>query len=390
MRLTLLALILCTNFCSVFGQNVSHLHFTPVPGLEEYSPDFYKNRFLVLDFWATWCGPCIAAMPHLQELEQTFANDSSVVFATITAESATTVHRFLKRKTVSLTKHPLMDTTKQSWKNFKIDAIPVTLIFSPEGNLIFRGNPKQITAELLTSIMQGESVVQSAEPANVPEKPVQLPRYLFQISDANSLLSAPEYSTSVTTNNFTFSGNGISIQDCFISLGNGSTLRLATNDSLRFNHRFACEARLEHSLIPQIQAPVTGDTLTDAFFSELAAHFRFKAEWAWIKVRTLELKLTGNAIPESAETASTYGKSSSYDENILSLINYSPRELVLELEKTELLRFPVHTRIDSEKKYDFLLDITDENTLMTSLKTYGLELHSGGRKWIKMLRVCFQ
>lgn len=390
MRLTLLALILCTNFCSVFGQNVSHLRFIPVPGLEEYSPDFYKNRFLVLDFWATWCGPCITAMPHLQQLEQSFAHDSSIVFATITAESATTVQRFLKRKSLSLTKHPLMDTTKQSWENFKIDAIPVTLIFSPEGNLLFRGNPKQITPELLTSIMQGESVVQSAEPANVPEKPMQFPRYLFQLSDADSLLSAPEYSTSVTKTHFTFSGNGISIQDCFISLGNGSTLRLATNDSLRFNNRFACEARLEHALIPPIQVPVTGDTLTDAFFSELATHFRFKAEWAWIKVQTLELKLTEDAIPELAETGSTYGKSSSYDENILSLINYSPRELILELEKTDLLQFPVHTRIDSEKKYDFLIDITNETTLESSLKTYGLELHSGGRKRVKMLRVCFQ
>lgn len=390
MRKILFIFLCVATWQTTYSQHVSQLHFTSVPGTTISSLDFYHNRFLVIDFWATWCGPCIAAMPHLQELEQSFAQDSSVVFATITAESATTVHRFLKGKSLPLTKHPLMDTTKQSWETFKVDAIPLTLIFSPEGNVIFRGNPKQLTRELLTSIMQNESVILPVESEKTPEKFLQNPRYLFKIYDADSILSAPEYNTSMTAKNFTFSGNEISVQDCFVSLSNCSPLRLVTNDSLRFNSHFACEAWLEHSLIPQIQERITGDTLTDAFFSELATCFRFKAEWTSIKTRTLELVILGETIPESAETNSTYGKSSSYDENILSLINYSPADLVLELEKTDLLQLPVYTRIRSEKKYDFILDITNETTLMESLKTHGMQLHSGGKRRVKMLRVCFQ
>lgn len=390
MRLTLFALLSCTfSFCS-FGQHVSQLRFTPVPGLGNNSSDFYNNRFLVLDFWATWCGPCIAAMPHLLELEQAFESDTTVVFATITAESSTTVHRFLKRKSLSLTKHPLLDTTRQSWENFQINTIPVTLIFSPDGNLLFRGNPRELTPELLTSILKGG--ISTASPVDVEkasEKPQQLPHFLFQISDADSSLSAPEYSTSKTAQNFTFSGNGISIRDCFISLSECSPLRLITNDSLRFNQAFACEARLEPALIPQLPMPITSDSLTDAFFYELATHFRFQTSWTTVKTQTLKLVVTGEGIPESAETNSTYGKSSSYDGTILSFVNYSPAELALELEKTTLLQFPVFSCIKSDKKYDFLLDITDENTLKASLKTYGLQLQSGERKRVKMLRISF-
>lgn len=389
MRLILLAVLLCSFFFCSFGQHVSQLRFTPVPGLGNNSTDFYKNRFLVLDFWATWCGPCIASMPHLSELEQAFASDSTVVFATITAESSTTVQRYLKRKSLYLTKHPLMDTTRQSWENFQISAIPVTLIFSPDGNLIFRGNPRELNRELLTSILEGESIVSLVNAEKAPEKPQQLPRYLFQISDADSSLSAPEFNTSKTTQYFTFNGNGISIRDCFISLSSCSPLRLIANDSLRFNQPFACEARLEHALIPFVPKQITCDSLTDAFLYELATHFRFEASWTTIKTQTLELVVTGEGLPESAETNSTYGKSSSYDGTILSFVNYSPAELALELEKTALLQFPVFSCIDTCKKYDFLLDITDENTLKTSLQTYGLQLRLGGRKRVKMLRISF-
>ncbi|HCD29618.1 MAG TPA: hypothetical protein DEQ73_03345, partial [Phycisphaerales bacterium] len=35
-------------------------------------PDM-KDKTVVIDFWATWCGPCRAAIPHMNELQQTFA-----------------------------------------------------------------------------------------------------------------------------------------------------------------------------------------------------------------------------------------------------------------------------------------------------------------------------
>ncbi len=58
--------------------------------------DFEQGKVYVVEFWATWCGPCIAAMPHIAQLQKSYA-DRGVQVVSITRESAETVDRFLER-----------------------------------------------------------------------------------------------------------------------------------------------------------------------------------------------------------------------------------------------------------------------------------------------------
>lgn len=58
--------------------------------------DFESDRVYVVEFWATWCGPCIASMPHLVELQKEFA-DRQVQVISISDEDMETVDAFLKR-----------------------------------------------------------------------------------------------------------------------------------------------------------------------------------------------------------------------------------------------------------------------------------------------------
>ena len=51
---------------------------------------------LVLEFWATWCGPCIAAVPHLNDLHAAYATQG-VDFLSLTCESPAVVERLLRR-----------------------------------------------------------------------------------------------------------------------------------------------------------------------------------------------------------------------------------------------------------------------------------------------------
>ncbi len=56
--------------------------------------EFESGKVYVVEFWATWCGPCIAAMPHLSELQEKY-NDYDVKFISVSDEPLQTVVNFL-------------------------------------------------------------------------------------------------------------------------------------------------------------------------------------------------------------------------------------------------------------------------------------------------------
>jgi thiol-disulfide isomerase/thioredoxin len=58
--------------------------------------EFEQDKVYVVEFWATWCGPCISSMPHLAELQREYA-DRGVQIISVSDEDLQTVERFLKR-----------------------------------------------------------------------------------------------------------------------------------------------------------------------------------------------------------------------------------------------------------------------------------------------------
>lgn len=61
---------------------------------------FAKDKVYVVEFWATWCGPCIASMPHLAELQNEYAS-KGVQIVSISDEDLETVEKFLEREVQS-------------------------------------------------------------------------------------------------------------------------------------------------------------------------------------------------------------------------------------------------------------------------------------------------
>ena len=119
-----------------------------------------RGKTLVLDFWATWCGPCKRSMPAMQKIVDNHRNDSSVVLLFVdTMEHGDStkqkVSDFIKNSPYTF--HVLLDSNSAVSSDYKVEGIPTKLVIDPQGVLRFKvlgfsGDVDKTVAELETMI----------------------------------------------------------------------------------------------------------------------------------------------------------------------------------------------------------------------------------------------
>ncbi|MDB6171141.1 MAG: TlpA family protein disulfide reductase [Chthoniobacteraceae bacterium] len=92
-----------------------------------------KGKVIVLDFWATWCGPCIKALPGLIEAMAAFPEDRVKLIGVNQSEPGDQVKRFLETRGWKLT--VAMDAGQNVAKQYGVDGIPHTVIIGPDGKV---------------------------------------------------------------------------------------------------------------------------------------------------------------------------------------------------------------------------------------------------------------
>ena len=92
-----------------------------------------KGKVVMLDFWATWCPPCRASLPHVQHLasDQERLKKGLVVWVVNDKEDEPTVQKFLKENSYGFTVP--MDTTAAVLKQYLVRGIPTTVIVGRDG-----------------------------------------------------------------------------------------------------------------------------------------------------------------------------------------------------------------------------------------------------------------
>lgn len=94
----------------------------------------FRGRVLFLNFWATWCTPCVAEMPSIERL-LTRLTDTTIAFACVTKESSEVTHAFLRQRSISL---PVYCGTGPRSAFFDTSSLPATFVVSSDGTICFR------------------------------------------------------------------------------------------------------------------------------------------------------------------------------------------------------------------------------------------------------------
>ena len=123
----------------------------PVDDKSNFILKEYKGKYVLIDFWASWCGPCRKEIPNLKKLHAAFKGQNLEVVSISTDKN-----KKAWQKAVEVEKMPwlqLLDVNDVSGKLYNVVAIPHMVLINPEGKIVAKGH---LPGELLWKEMEKE------------------------------------------------------------------------------------------------------------------------------------------------------------------------------------------------------------------------------------------
>ncbi len=138
----------CSKKCKESFDSDPEAYLPPV--LPRPAPDFalnnlaekkvslenFRGKVVLLDFWATWCKPCVKSMPALQKLHDQFASKNFTVLGISTDEDGKKkVEAFIKKHKIA---YPiLLDAeANPAWEAYKVKVVPMMFLVDPKGQIV--------------------------------------------------------------------------------------------------------------------------------------------------------------------------------------------------------------------------------------------------------------
>tara|TARA_Y100000389_G_scaffold95450_1_gene92133 strand:- start:374 stop:940 length:567 start_codon:yes stop_codon:yes gene_type:complete len=120
---------------------------------KSYTLDDLKGKFVLVNFWATWCNPCKVEMPLLEKLHQTLHGDKFTVLGLHVGPGPENIEEFKKLMPISFPIYVDMELEV----NWGVPGLPTTFLLNPDGKLIYRAvGKREFASEAMISFIKNE------------------------------------------------------------------------------------------------------------------------------------------------------------------------------------------------------------------------------------------
>ncbi|TDY07620.1 TlpA family protein disulfide reductase [Meridianimaribacter flavus] len=112
-----------------------------------------ENALYFIDFWATWCGPCVYAKEYLGVLQKQYPNDFYVV--SISQENPELVRKYLKKRPTDLA--VFVDYEGETFNKHNIRLLPHGILMNADGDVLWEGSPTDFKASDLARFLRSNT-----------------------------------------------------------------------------------------------------------------------------------------------------------------------------------------------------------------------------------------
>ena len=96
----------------------------------------FKGKNLLINYWATWCNPCLAEMPYMVELYEKYKNEEDIIFLFLSREELKTIKNYIPQDE-NLQRLPIFKVITDD-EFFATSGIPTTFIINSDGEVVVK------------------------------------------------------------------------------------------------------------------------------------------------------------------------------------------------------------------------------------------------------------